>query len=735
MVKYCDYDLGFFSESEYDVIRKYNPHTEETTEWINLEMSFDIETTSTEVNGEKFAFMYEWTFGIKDHDHICYGRTWKEFVKLCNQLKEHFKLSDTRHCVIYVHNLGYEFQFMRKYFNWVSVFATDERKPIRIENDLGIVFKDSYILSGYSLAKVAENLTSHKIKKLLGDLDYQKVRTSETYLYPNELEYCNNDVEIILDYINEQISIYGDITKIPLTNTGRVRQFVKKRCYQNQYGKNDKKQKAKYIRLMNSLTLTKETYLMLKDCFQGGFTHASLNYEGMLEKDIHSIDFTSSYPYSMLAEKYPMSRPIKVDVSKEDFNALVNSENIGLMFNCRLSGVHSRNTYESYISESKCKELKNPKVNNGRVFSADELTMTITDLDLKIIYSIYDIDKIEIGTCYKFIMDYLPKPIIMSILELYKDKTTLKGIPEKAVEYLLKKGMLNSIYGMCVTDIVRSEIIYDTDIEEWELGKKLTEDQIEEQIDIYNKSKSRFLYYPWGVWCTSWSRYHLWVGGINKIGNDYLYSDTDSIKFKNYEANKHVIEEYNKECDEKLKKMCSFYKIPFEYTRPKTVKGIEKPIGYFDYEGKYDYFKTLGAKRYMYVQDGELHITIAGLSKQNGARYLEYLAYKELNNKELTFDEYKELNHKPTEAELLRCFELFDNNLYIPSYATGKNTHTYIDNEMESDIIDYNGLKSHVHSRSSIHLSECEFTLSIADKYLRFIDNFRHGLLYIGETL
>ena len=47
----------------------------------------------------------------------------------------------------------------------------------------------------------------------------------------NELAYCNNDVEIVLAYINEQIEQYGNITKIPMTNTGRVRKFVKDKCY------------------------------------------------------------------------------------------------------------------------------------------------------------------------------------------------------------------------------------------------------------------------------------------------------------------------------------------------------------------------------------------------------------------------------------------------------------------------------------------------------------------------
>ena len=50
-------------------------------------------------------------------------------------------------------------------------------------------------------------------------------------LTTEEMGYCENDIVIITAYISEQIAMYKDITKIPATNTGRVRKHVKDECY------------------------------------------------------------------------------------------------------------------------------------------------------------------------------------------------------------------------------------------------------------------------------------------------------------------------------------------------------------------------------------------------------------------------------------------------------------------------------------------------------------------------
>ena len=78
-------------------------------------------------------------------------------------------------------------------------------------------------------------------------------------------------------------------------------------------------------------------------------------------------------------------------------------------------------------------------------------------------------------------------------------------------------------------------------------------------------------------------------------------------------------------------------------------------------------------------------------------------------------------------------FDMFTDELYIPPEFTGKNTHTYIDTEMTADITDYLGNTETITSPSSVHLSECDFTLSISKGYAKFLDMLRHGYLDLGR--
>ena len=149
-------------------------------EYYNVSCAFDIETSSFKINNIKQATMYIWQFGIGNH--IIIGRTWDEYKQLITQLKAMFYLNDKRLLIVYVHNLSYEFQFIKHQFKFIDVFSVDMRKPVYAKTDGGILYKCSYILSGYSLSKLADNLVSHDVKKLVGDLDYSKIRNSITPL-------------------------------------------------------------------------------------------------------------------------------------------------------------------------------------------------------------------------------------------------------------------------------------------------------------------------------------------------------------------------------------------------------------------------------------------------------------------------------------------------------------------------------------------------------------------------
>ena len=77
-------------------------------EYLNIESAFDIETTSTIYNGEKSAFMYVWMFGIGYGNDVFYGRTWEEFLSLCELLGAYFDLHENKRLITYVHNLANE---------------------------------------------------------------------------------------------------------------------------------------------------------------------------------------------------------------------------------------------------------------------------------------------------------------------------------------------------------------------------------------------------------------------------------------------------------------------------------------------------------------------------------------------------------------------------------------------------------------------------------------------------
>ena len=693
----------------YTTTKKYNFHTKTSIEYLNLECAFDIETTSTYTKkGKKFSFMYLWGFGLGEYgDFLTYGRTWDEFKEMLEEVANELNININRRLVIYVHNLGYEFQFMRKLFEWDTVFSIDERKPIKALTTGGFEFRDSYILSGYNLESLASNLVNHKNRKMVGDLDYKLIRHHKTEITDEELKYMENDVTIILNYINEQLEQYGNITKIPLTNTGRVREYVKHKCYYTEGKSKYKSSKSKqnnYRFIMDNLTLKPDEYLKLKRTFMGGFTHSNPIHTDKVLKDVNSIDFTSSYPSVMIAEQFPMGTgfsPTKEDILKNGYDYYIN--NFCCMMNISVQNLKNIFIYDSYLSESKCKIEGEKLITNGRVFSAEYLNTYMTDVDYSIFKRCYSWDRIEIHDLICYPKGYLPKPIIESILALYQDKTTLKGVKGKEVEYLLSKGMLNSIYGMTVTDIVKDEITYE---DEW--GQEQA--SIEEEIERYNSKKSRFLFYPWGVWVTAYARRNLWLG-ILAIKEDYIYSDTDSIKFFNYSKHEKFIEGYNKLVISKQLKTLDYYNINPELLSPKTVKGTSKPLGVWDFEGLYSRFKTLGAKRYLVEEDNNLYLTVAGLSKMNGINYM----INQCNN------------------DFTKVFEMFTDELTIPEENTGKNTHTYIDDEITETIKDYNGIEEVITSLSGIHLEEAKYSLSISDYFVKFYTMLQNGYTLKGD--
>ena len=91
-------------------------------EYLNLACEVDIESSSFYDNdGNKTAIMYCFTIGVNGHSYL--GRTYDDLFEILELYKKVFYLSINRRMIIYVHNLGYEFQFFYKHFQWEKIFS------------------------------------------------------------------------------------------------------------------------------------------------------------------------------------------------------------------------------------------------------------------------------------------------------------------------------------------------------------------------------------------------------------------------------------------------------------------------------------------------------------------------------------------------------------------------------------------------------------------------------------
>ena len=159
----------------------------------------------------------------------------------------------------------------------------------------------------------------------------------------------------------------------------------------------------------------------------------------------------------------------------------------------------------------------------------------------------------------------------------------------------------------------------------------------------------------------------------------------------------------------------AYHGFSIERTRPKTKEGKEKPLGVWDFEGVYKRFKTLGAKRYMVEEDNAL--------KVNGVSYPVSLTVSGINKK-VAIPYLWDLTGGDTE----KIFELFNEGLEIPPSKSGKNLHTYIDGEIEGQLVDYLGNKAPYKELCCIHLEPTGYDLSIASLYKKYITGVKYNI-------
>ncbi len=686
---------------------------------------------------EPVGAMYVWQCAIDTIKGITVfmGSTWDEFAEFLTELTEDVALQannrssslgyPARSLVlkalkkikrpeihIYIHNLPYEFQFLRNLYNddfanykkRPKVFARKSRSPMKASitsNFCKVTFHDTYSLTQKSLEKWGEdsNLPVQKLKEPKGF--YDPIRTPETPLTDDEIKYCINDVVTMVYGMREYKKKYGGLENIVMTQTGEIRRKLK-----TSVSLLNPDWASKCSEFYKHLTFP--VYRDLCSAFVGGWTHANAMYMGKILENIRCFDFRSSYPAVMCSCKFPTGTWEKATYEdmREEAKRDYSDRNYAYFIRAKFYNVKSR-LHNTFWSSSKCVEgsLKfegdgDGAVDNGKIFKCAEMEAIMTDLDFERFIRCYECDVTPVYV-YKTQIEYLPKEMIMLILSYYGYKTSLKGDDSKASLYAESKQFINSIYGVMVYKEFSDEIKFNGT---WNLDEIRTDLTVEEfMIQKANMQDKIDLFgmYSVGVWVTAHARNRLW-DAIDHFDNKTVYCDTDSIKGKFTDEDLLWFDSYNAKIEAECEKCAQYHRINIDLYHPKTPKGVTKELGYFDREDDCIYFRTLGAKRYVdvIVDEGQqiLCATIAGLPKKSGVDKLMKLG----------------------KGDCYKALSKFNANIQWNIHESGKLTAYYNDAQPEMIWVDRDGNRFKSHDKYGICLAPTSFDLGVTDEYTLF---------------
>lgn len=556
----------------------------------NSGFSFDIETSTKiqrtkDKNGKVTdlyakSYMYVATFGIGNIAVSC--KTWDEVKRCIDRIKKVNHLSEEKRCICWIANLPFEFQFMRKRFNFTDIIAKTQRQVLYALMSDCIELRDALAITGSNLEHLANNYCT--IKKLVGDLDYTKERNKDTPRTRQENAYIENDVLILTQFHTYYCNKFIVNGFMPLTKTAIVRNDIKNSAKSLGF--------FKYKQLLERIKECQPNeYLykmMVNWLFRGGYVHANYKYADMVLLSILFADIKSSYPYQMLTKYYPVTPFVEGDVKK--FKEYL--KRYCCIIDVEFTNIKAKTTI-SIESESKCISSECVRLDNGRILQAKKIHVLLTELDFETYQNYYTWESYKVNAVLISERGKLPKYLTKTIIKYFEIK---ENTPKESVDYMLNKGNLNSCYGMLVTRLIDSDFIFSNG------------EVIQDEPKTYDEQiQYKILLPQWGVWCTAHARKQLLDLSLQL--DMLVYNDTDSAECKFNIHNLSIIKKTNDRIITENKKI---FKQPFLWK-----------IGTFEIEDVADKFKTLGAKRYIYTIDTKDYVTISGLPKNALQKYCE----------------------------------------------------------------------------------------------------------------
>lgn len=466
---------------------------EKSKHYYNVVGGFDIETTMFDVIGDKkyskANYCYFWSFSL-DGVIFTYGRDPEEFFKFL------LDLNPKKTLIIYVHWLRFEYRNLK----WLFDKYFPEHKPDTRGKDIQRIVTRKYIFrcssvltNGMKLEDMGKEIGIEKL-----ELDYSVPRNRNTWLTTENIAYGLRDVEILCKWILATAKSFNlRISQIATTPRKIYGNFlIKNKLYP--------RERENRARRAYEHWKDEDDFKKFNKAFRNGITTLNDDYTNERCKDILHGDISSAYSYIMV--KYGLPKKF----TKKGIKKLPkDSKKVKLWINDIYHyAILARFTFKNIRlkEDAPCKIID--KIRKDGIYSS-----YMTNIEYKIIEKYYDYDSVEWEDLQETKLIPLDSREVKTIHELFNLKEKSRDTPG----YGLRKVVLNSGFG-------DKSINY----------AKWNDDNPE-------KRKS---YYPQGVWIAAWQRYII-SSLIWEIGEDFIYTNTDSVFCKNTERARKILEDYN----------------------------------------------------------------------------------------------------------------------------------------------------------------------------------------------
>lgn len=459
--------------------------------------------------------------------------------------------------IYYYHNLKFDGGYILPYlFNHGFTHIKDgylkPRQFKTIISDMGQFYCIEIMLKGRTHIKIYDSYKiitlsvsdmgkAFNLPERKGEIDYNLPRPIGYKLTPNEIDYLRRDCTIVgtaLKYMFDH-----GLTK--WTQGSNAYGFLKKEfddSFRNYFP-----------------VLPKEIDNAIRKAYRGGFTYVA---ERALNRDIGPglvYDKNSMYPTHMRYSAMPWGDPVYFT------GRYTYDKNYPLFVQCFTCEFELKEGYLPTIQDKTGKfgflqteYLKSSKGN--------EITMTLTNLDLEIFYEHYNVINPVFHYGFKFMQSYTLFSNFVDYWYEVKEKAKKDGNFALAQ---IAKIMLNSCYGKFGTNPERAQMV-----PYMGLDSKVHYDRLPtETIDGE--------YIPVAAFITAWARYDI-ITQAQKLYDRFLYADTDSLHLEGLE-------------------------------KPDTLKIDKYELGAWDCETIFNKARYIRQKTYMEVTDTETILKCAGL--------------------------------------------------------------------------------------------------------------------------